>query len=68
METTVAVKGMHCASCAAGIETFLNSQDGVENAEVDFNESEARLVVTDNADMDGILAKIEEMGYEVERA
>lgn len=66
METTLDIDGMHCASCAAGIETFLTSQDGVNNAEVDFDEEQAHLDLDDDTDLDSILSRIREMGYEVE--
>lgn len=66
MMERVAVSGMHCASCAAGIETFLKSQDGVEAAAVDFEEGEARIRHTGDADLDRLWSHIEDMGYEVE--
>lgn len=66
MEKTVTVDGMHCASCAASIETFLTSQDGVEEADVDVDSKQVHLVYTEEADLPTVLKQVEEMGYEVE--
>lgn len=30
------VEGMHCASCAASVESMLGAQQGIENAQVNF--------------------------------
>jgi len=56
---------MHCASCAAGIETLLRSQGGIENAQVDFEEKQLKIEYTKEADLDKAWKKIEDMGYEV---
>jgi len=66
METTVAIKGMHCASCAAGIQTFLRSQDGIESADVDNSDEQATIEYTDDADLEACWDQLKEMGYEVE--
>ncbi|MFB6193329.1 MAG: heavy-metal-associated domain-containing protein [Candidatus Nanohaloarchaea archaeon] len=66
MEKNLQIDGMHCASCAAGIESYLSSQDGVEEAEVDYEQGEAAITVTDDADLEGIGDHLEAMGYEVE--
>lgn len=68
MMKTVSIFGMHCASCASGIETFLRSQDGIEMATVDFDENEARIRHTDDVDLDAVWGQIEDMGYSVEQA
>jgi len=39
IKKTFPVTGMTCASCAASVETMLNSQDGVELAEVNYANS-----------------------------
>lgn len=65
MMKTVSVSGMHCASCASGIETFLKSQEGVEMAKVDYDEKEARIRHTDDVDVGALWEQIEEMGYDV---
>jgi len=61
----VTISGMHCASCASGIETFLRSQDGVEMANVDFEDKKARIRHTDDADLNALWDQIEDMGYNV---
>ncbi|MDY6778881.1 MAG: heavy metal-associated domain-containing protein [Candidatus Nanohaloarchaea archaeon] len=66
MEKTFEIDGMHCASCAAGIEMFLRSREGVNEADVDYEAERANLELDDDADLDGILSRIREMGYDVE--
>lgn len=66
MKTKLDIDGMHCASCAAGIESFLKSQKGIEMAKVDFDQEEARIRYTDKADLEHIRSQIEDMGYELE--
>lgn len=66
MEATVTIKGMHCASCAASIQTFLRSQDGIESADVDVDDEQARIEYTADTDLDAYWDRLEEMGYTVE--
>lgn len=66
METTVTVTGMHCASCASGIELFLTSQDGIESADVDYDEQQVHVVHDEDADLSAYWEQVKEMGYEVE--
>lgn len=58
------IEGMHCGSCAAGIQMVLQGTEGVssvsaswdeKSAEVEFDESKVKL--------DDILKAIEELGY-----
>jgi len=58
------IEGMHCASCASGIQMVLQNTDGVINAfasydtkkgEVEFNEEKTNI--------DAILKAIEQLGY-----
>jgi Cu+-exporting ATPase len=66
METTVTVTGMHCASCASGIELFLESQDGIVSADVDYDEKQATILYDADADLSACWEHVEDMGYEVE--
>jgi len=63
----IKVTGMHCASCATGIETFLRSQEGIENAQVDFEENQLKIEYTGEAELDEAWKKIEDRGYAVEQ-
>ncbi|MFB6158634.1 MAG: heavy-metal-associated domain-containing protein [Candidatus Nanohalobium sp.] len=67
MEKTAKVTGMHCASCAAGIETFLKSQKGIEDAEVEYSEKQLKIEYNEDAELEKIWKQITEMGYEVEK-
>lgn len=58
------IEGMHCGSCAAGIQMVVQNLDGVvkasaswdnKNGEVEFDEDKVKL--------DDILKAIEELGY-----
>ncbi len=40
-KSTLAISGMHCASCALNIENSLKKQEGIENAIVNFSTEEA---------------------------
>ncbi|HEY6609286.1 MAG TPA: heavy metal translocating P-type ATPase, partial [Candidatus Limnocylindria bacterium] len=65
-ELTVPVMGMTCASCVNRIERFLNRADGVADATVNLA-TERATVRYDPAVIDrgGIVAAIEEAGYDV---
>lgn len=55
---------MHCGSCAAGIQMFLSSSDGVQNVTVDYNTKKADVEYDDaKITVDQILKGVEELGY-----
>lgn len=68
MEKKFKIAGMHCASCASGIQTFLRTQEGVESAEVDFETETATIEFTEDADLEGIKEQVEQMGYKLKKA
>ena len=58
------VGGMHCGSCAAGIQMFLSSTDGIKNVTVDYNTKKADVEYDDEkVDVDVIVKGVEELGY-----
>jgi Cu+-exporting ATPase len=61
---TLEIRGMTCASCAAGIEKRLGTLDGVESCSVNFATHEAS-VAFDPARVgpDRLVAAVEEVGY-----
>ncbi len=63
---TFDVEGMTCASCALRIERVLGRQEGVEQALVNFAGQEARVRVADGADVAGLQAAIERIGYQIQ--
>jgi Cu+-exporting ATPase len=65
-ELSLPVTGMTCASCVARIERFLARADGVEDAAVNLATERATVRFhPDRIDRRGIVAAIEEAGYEV---
>jgi len=58
--------GMRCAGCAAGIEKKLNSLEGVEEAQVDFSSTQARIAFGENHwSPQSLAAKVQSLGYKV---
>ena len=58
------IEGMHCGSCAAGIQMFLSTKEGVKSAQVDYNAKKGEAEFDDGKiSTDDILKSIEELGY-----
>ncbi len=60
------ITGMDCASCAAGLQISLKNLPGVLDAQVNYPEGHAILLLRkppDNAFLDKLAQKIKEMGY-----
>lgn len=62
MSTTLTVEGMSCDGCEQSVTDALESVSGVEDAEAD-RESDTATVRGD-ADVDELVAAVEEAGYE----
>ncbi|MCU4751403.1 cation transporter [Halobacteria archaeon AArc-curdl1] len=62
MAQTITVTGMSCGGCESTVETALEELDGVTAVSAD-NESDS-VTVEGEADMDSIIASIEDAGYE----
>lgn len=58
----VAIEGMHCASCVAGIESTLKALPGVESVVVNFATKSAD--VTGTVDVDALMTTISQLGYQ----
>ena len=60
------IEGMHCGSCATGIQMILSQMDGVQSAFVDY-EGKKGVVEFDpaKATKDQMVKAIEEIGYKV---
>ena len=63
--TEFKVKGMHCASCVAGVERALRSVDSVESADVNLATEEA-VVRHRNGDIAALRAAVDRAGYRLE--
>ncbi|MCL6595698.1 MAG: heavy metal translocating P-type ATPase [Firmicutes bacterium] len=64
LEVQIGIAGMTCASCALRIERGVRGMEGVEAASVNFG-TEKAVVRLDpgRADLEGILGKIQDIGY-----
>ena len=58
------IEGMHCGSCATGIQMLASQLDGVKYAAVDYN-SKKGIFEFDNTKVkkEDIIKAIEELGY-----
>ena len=63
------IEGMHCGSCAAGIQMFLSTKEGVRSAQVDYNTKKGEAEFDDEKiALYDILKSIEELGYKAKVA
>ena len=61
---TLGIKGMHCASCAAVIETTLKKEEGVDSVEVNYGTETAKISFDGSkTDPARLSKKIEPLGY-----
>lgn len=67
LEITLKVKGMMCSHCTNRVEKACLSVEGVLSAAADLQKGEVRIVAAPTADIDKVIAAIEESGYEVEK-
>lgn len=61
---TLHIEGMHCGSCAAGIQMLTSAMDGVKSSFVDYDKKEG-VVEFDETKVtkDAIMKAIAELGY-----
>jgi copper chaperone len=64
-ELTLSVPEIHCNHCKISIEGAVGALDGVTAAQVDVDAATVAVSFDEPADFDGIVAAIEEQGYEV---
>ena len=60
------VEGMTCGSCSARVQRILERRDDVTTAEVNYATGRARVVLADDADLDGIASAVEKIGYQID--
>jgi Cu2+-exporting ATPase/Cu+-exporting ATPase len=64
VKQTVAVKGMHCASCAFNIQDRISNLEGVEACEVNIGNEKAKIAYDpDKVSLEKMDASIKELGY-----
>lgn len=60
----LSLSGMHCGSCAAGIQMLLQNTEGVLEASADYKSKSGEVEFDDEkVKIDDIVSAIEEMGY-----
>ena len=62
--TTLHIKGMHCASCVNHVEKRLKAVEGVTDAAVNLATEEAAVTCDDSTPMDKLLDAVKAAGYE----
>lgn len=68
-QVQLALKGMHCASCAGLIERRLKKVEGVKTANVNFAAEKARVIYDNSlADVKDLITAVEKAGYKAELA
>jgi len=61
------VRGMTCMHCKANVEQMLLKLDGVEEADVNLERAEVRVIFDDEVvQLEEIKEEIEDIGYDVE--
>jgi len=60
---TVAITGMHCASCGILVDDCLEDVDGVVTSQTSIKTGQCVAVVTDTVTDDDVLAAVVEAGY-----
>lgn len=62
------VEGMHCASCAQGIEFLLESKKGVKEIRVDYNTKTAKIEFDkEKISEKEIIDSVKELGYKLKK-
>ncbi|HEB77837.1 MAG TPA: mercury(II) reductase [Methylothermaceae bacterium] len=64
-KVTLAITGMHCPTCAPGLEKALNRLTGVR-AKVSYDPPEAEVELDDSSLLDSVLTTIQAKGYRAE--
>jgi copper chaperone len=64
-DTTLSVPEIHCGHCKSSIEGAVSALAGVASATVDIESATVAVTYGDPASLEGIVAAIEEQGYEV---
>ncbi len=62
---TISVPEIHCGHCVSSIEGALRPMDGVADVSVDLASTSVKVTFDAPAQLDQIVAAIEEQGYEV---
>ena len=64
-EISLNVKGMMCTGCETRVKRTLESIDGIESVDANYETGIVKVILNKEVDVDIINATIEEIGYEV---
>lgn len=64
-EIELNVKGMMCTGCETRVKRTLESIDGIESVDANYETGIVKVILNKEVDVDIINATIEEIGYEV---
>lgn len=62
---TVTVTNMTCAACAGSVERFLNNQEGVASASVNFANEKAMIEYSELTNFDTLKSAVQSIGYDL---
>lgn len=62
---TVTVTNMTCAACAGSVERFLNNQEGVSSASVNFANEKAVIEYSEVTSFDALKSAVQSIGYDL---
>jgi copper chaperone CopZ len=60
---TIAITGMHCASCGILVDDCMEDVDGVLSSQTDLKSGRCVAIVTDEVNDAALLAAVAEAGY-----
>lgn len=66
MDYELHITDMHCTACADSIQQFLQSEPGVEAAQVSYGRRRGTLTADPGTDVGALVGALEEMGYTAE--
>ena len=67
-EITLKINGMHCSGCSQRLEKALKNTDGIENAIVDFDSREAKVIYDAcKVSTEDICEIVADVGFEVKK-
>ena len=66
-ELKLKIEGMHCTGCSNRLEKVLNNTNGIEKAEVNFEQKEAAITYNESqTDIEQIKQAIQDAGFKGE--
>ena len=66
-EVKFSISGMHCTGCSNRLEKVLNNTDGIEKAEVNFDQKEATITYNESqTNIEKIKEAIQDAGFKGE--